>query len=533
MKELSLIVGASAAEPPLGNRPLEPCTIPCSELVFHTQAYGALHVAIIWLKRGHAGVTQMGPQHLQTGAIDPPVSTILSVYGHNNVSALAEPATLRSLSGEHSNAKSDSFSGTPEETRRLIRFRAAKEKEFLKSKMGAKKQIFVEEIGLEDKVTGQQASKKWENLKKKYTDLRTPKTGLGTENGEVTVATWQNLDIMHEVLGARPAIDPPVIVSSLDPMTILMACGNEITLFKLFRMHCATRTLCTVALGTLNKLDTTRSSACGKEITLLKLFQMLCVLRCMTLCTVAFGTLNTLDTTRSLCSAVGTSGQAKVLPQFSPLIAPYAQDGHSRIHPAVHRTRFHLSMEEEMPPPGLRNFIIVTTTNCWSAEAKLYGISEQQWAPEMWHAGPSVSGNALVPVNHCASYGTALVALELARYNIDIAALSETRLHGEDSLTEVGAGYTFFWKGVPEGTRRNHGVGVAMKSKLLQRIPESPIGINERLMTWHIPLAKERFATLISAYAPILDAEHNIKEDFYRALDAILLLWHRTSGPKC
>ncbi len=114
------------------------------------------------------------------------------------------------------------------------------------------------------------------------------------------------------------------------------------------------------------------------------------------------------------------------------------------------------------------------------------------------------------------------MALELARYNIDIAALSETRLHGEDSLTEAGAGYTFFWKGVPEGSRRNHGVGFAVKSKLLQRIPESPIGINERLMTWRIPLAKKRFATLISAYAPTLDAEHNIKDDFYRALDAIL-----------
>ena len=107
------------------------------------------------------------------------------------------------------------------------------------------------------------------------------------------------------------------------------------------------------------------------------------------------------------------------------------------------------------------------------------------------------------------------MALELARYKIDIAALSETRLHGEDSLSEVGAGYTFFWKGVPEGTCRNHGVGFAVKSKLLQRIPESPIGINERLMTWRIPLAKERFATFISAYAPTLDAKHNIKEDFY------------------
>jgi hypothetical protein len=77
---------------------------------------------------------------------------------------------------------------------------------------------------------------------------------------------------------------------------------------------------------------------------------------------------------------------------------------------------------------------------------------------------------------------TALVALELARYIIDIAALSETRLHGENSLSEGGARYTFFWKGVPEGTRRNHLVGFAMKCKLLQRIPVSPIGINERLI---------------------------------------------------
>ncbi|CAL8311145.1 unnamed protein product [Gadus morhua 'NCC'] len=54
-------------------------------------------------------------------------------------------------------------------------------------------------------------------------DLRTPKTGSGTESGEVTVATWQYYDLMHKVLGARPAIDPPVLVSSIqDPMVILM-----------------------------------------------------------------------------------------------------------------------------------------------------------------------------------------------------------------------------------------------------------------------------------------------------------------------
>jgi len=42
---------------------------------------------------------------------------------------------------------------------------------------------------------------------------------------------------------------------------------------------------------------------------------------------------------------------------------------------------------------------------------------------------------------------TALIAAELNRYKIDIAALSETRLAEEGSLSEVGEGYTFFWKG--------------------------------------------------------------------------------------
>ena len=41
---------------------------------------------------------------------------------------------------------------------------------------------------------------------------------------------------------------------------------------------------------------------------------------------------------------------------------------------------------------------------------------------------------------------TALVASDIGRYDIDIAALSETRLPNEDSLTEVSGGYTFFLK---------------------------------------------------------------------------------------
>ena len=118
---------------------------------------------------------------------------------------------------------------------------------------------------------------------------------------------------------------------------------------------------------------------------------------------------------------------------------------------------------------------------------------------------------------------TALIAHELNRYKVDIAALSETRLSGADSLTEVGQGYTFFWKGYEENQPRNHGIGFAVRTQLLSKFSETPVGISPRLMTWRIPLAKHRFLTLISAYAPTLDADDERKEEFYEALDRTMV----------
>ena len=110
---------------------------------------------------------------------------------------------------------------------------------------------------------------------------------------------------------------------------------------------------------------------------------------------------------------------------------------------------------------------------------------------------------------------TALVASELRRYNIDIAALSETRMADENSLTEQGEGYTFFLKGLPEADQRIHGVGFAIRTSLLNRLPESPIGISERIMTLRLPLIRKRFATIISCYAPILPSPEETKDQFY------------------
>ena len=117
---------------------------------------------------------------------------------------------------------------------------------------------------------------------------------------------------------------------------------------------------------------------------------------------------------------------------------------------------------------------------------------------------------------------TALIALELDRYGVDIAALSETRLSEEGSITEVGGGYTFFWKGYPEGHPREHGVGFAVRTKLMDKIVESPTCVNERLMTLRIPLVKGQYATILSCYAPTLTSDEETKDRFYEQLHTTL-----------
>lgn len=117
---------------------------------------------------------------------------------------------------------------------------------------------------------------------------------------------------------------------------------------------------------------------------------------------------------------------------------------------------------------------------------------------------------------------TALIAAELSRYDIDIAALSETRLSETGSLTEEGEQYTFFWSGRREGEPRMHGVGFAIKTKIMKSLSEMPKSVDERLITMRLPLAKGRFATLISAYAPTLTSDDQQKNFFYENLSDVL-----------
>ena len=120
---------------------------------------------------------------------------------------------------------------------------------------------------------------------------------------------------------------------------------------------------------------------------------------------------------------------------------------------------------------------------------------------------------------------TAIIARELARYSIDIAALSETCVSGSSQFEEVGAGYTFFCIGHPVGEMRHGGVGFAIRSTLLKTVQELPCGISPRLMKLQVNLEGGHTATLLSCYAPTLAATQEEKEGFYehlnRAIDTV------------
>ena len=100
---------------------------------------------------------------------------------------------------------------------------------------------------------------------------------------------------------------------------------------------------------------------------------------------------------------------------------------------------------------------------------------------------------------------TALVARELQRYNIDIAALTETRLPDSGTLTER-------WQGKPSAEKRESEVGFAIKSDI--KLTEFPIGHPDRIMTLRLPIGKNRYLHLISAYAPTMQHTETTKNYF-------------------
>nr|VZI28074.1 unnamed protein product [Spirometra erinaceieuropaei] len=127
------------------------------------------------------------------------------------------------------------------------------------------------------------------------------------------------------------------------------------------------------------------------------------------------------------------------------------------------------------------------------------------------------------PRSNRPEWRTALVARELARYKVDIAALSETRFSEQGQLEEVESGYTFYWSGRPRAERRDAGVAFAIRNDIVRRLPCLPQGINDRLMSLHLPLGGGGvFATSISAYTPTMTNPDAVRDKFYEDLHALL-----------
>ena len=87
---------------------------------------------------------------------------------------------------------------------------------------------------------------------------------------------------------------------------------------------------------------------------------------------------------------------------------------------------------------------------------------------------------------------TAIIGLELERYNIDIAALSETRFAGTGQLTEPTSGYTYLWSGLPESEKRLYGVGFAIKTSIVKELENLPTAVNERLMWLRLKISEKK-----------------------------------------
>ena len=117
---------------------------------------------------------------------------------------------------------------------------------------------------------------------------------------------------------------------------------------------------------------------------------------------------------------------------------------------------------------------------------------------------------------------SALIAHELSRLSVDIAALSEVRLPDVSSLKEHGAGYTLFWSGKPKTESRHSGVGFMLRTSIASKLDILPTGHSDRIMSMRLPLRGNQNVTLFSVYAPTLDAEPAEKDKFYSDLRSLL-----------
>ncbi|XP_069189930.1 craniofacial development protein 2-like [Procambarus clarkii] len=113
---------------------------------------------------------------------------------------------------------------------------------------------------------------------------------------------------------------------------------------------------------------------------------------------------------------------------------------------------------------------------------------------------------------------TAVIKNELRRLQMDIVALKEIRLPVTSSIRENY--FTFFWQGKPPEEVREHGVGFAIRNRLLESIV-LPTERSARIIKLQLHTAAG-MVSLINAYAPTLTSSTEAKDEFHEDLGLIL-----------
>lgn len=112
----------------------------------------------------------------------------------------------------------------------------------------------------------------------------------------------------------------------------------------------------------------------------------------------------------------------------------------------------------------------------------------------------------------------------LAHYNIDLAALTETK-HRDGSYEEEyevsGTVYKVLFAGFDNGERNHHGVALAVRAELWTDWGGQWEPISNRIISGWLKNGRETIL-VVGAYSPTEDSDDCAKDDFYDGLQRIL-----------
>lgn len=130
--------------------------------------------------------------------------------------------------------------------------------------------------------------------------------------------------------------------------------------------------------------------------------------------------------------------------------------------------------------------------------------------------------DSIHPKSITISRRSAIIAKELNKYNIDIAALQETHLKDSGQFEEKSEGYTYLWSGCAEGEENHYGVSICVRSDLLKKgVITETCCYSDRMMS--IKINEQSTETvLVCCYAPTLNDDVNTIEAFYENLESVI-----------